>query len=66
MDSKSEHQAEIDAEAKQKAEARTARLLALIFGGMIVAMIGGMFALEIYGENQQGQSHNAPADAADR
>lgn len=60
--------AEINAEteAKNRAEARTARLLAVIFGGVIVLLIGGMLAFDIYAESLHGTSRNAPADAAER
>lgn len=51
--------------AKEKAEARTAFLLAVIFGGLIVAAIGGMLVFDMYGE-QQAKIMNAPAEAAHR
>ena len=53
-------------DSEEKAEARTARLLALIFGGLIVLLIAIMMGIDIYADNLQGQSHEAPADAAGR
>ena len=55
-----------EVDARQKAEARTARLLALIFGGVIVLLIGGMFVFDLYAESLQGHLRNTPADAAER
>jgi len=52
MDKKSETTSEAD--ARERAEAKTARLLALIFGGLIVALIAGMAAIDIYSERLQG------------
>jgi hypothetical protein len=53
-----------EAEEKAKAEARMARLLAAIFGGLIVAMIAGMLVFDAYGEKMAGIM-SAPADSAD-
>ena len=50
--------------AKERAEAKTARLLALIFGGLIVALIAGMAAIDIYSEKLQGGSSSVH-DAAE-
>jgi hypothetical protein len=54
-----------NAEDKNKADARTAFLLAVIFGGLIVASIAGMLIFDMYGE-RHANVMNAPADAADR
>jgi hypothetical protein len=62
MDNKSQAKTE----AKAAAESRTALLLGLIFGGMIVIMIAGMLAFDMYGEKHTGSAIKAPADAADR
>jgi len=56
----------LEREARQRAEQRMARILGIIFGGMIVLMIGGMLVFDVYSENAIGNAHNAPADAADR
>jgi len=54
-----------DAAARKRAEAKAARLLAIIFGGFIIAAIIGMMVFDSYGEKVSG-AMNAPADAADR
>jgi len=65
MDKSPEKRAE--AEAKHKAEARTARLLAIIFGGLIVAMIAGMLAFDLYAEKKMDNGvTRPPADAAEK
>jgi len=56
----------MDTDSETKAEARTARLLALIFGGLIVLLIAVMAGIDIYADNLQEHSHGAPADAAER
>jgi hypothetical protein len=55
-----------EGEAKKKAEARTALLLAVIFGGLIVIMVGGMLWFDIYAEKVTEAGYKAPADAAER
>ncbi len=55
-----------ESETTRKAEARTTLLIALIFGGLIIALIVGMAAFDLYAEKLQGASHRAPVDAADR
>ena len=53
--------------ARKRAEAKMARILGAIFGGLIVAMIAGMLAFDMYGEKMDGNGvYKAPADAADR
>jgi hypothetical protein len=59
MDQKSETSAE--AAARKKAEARAARILAVIFGLLMIAMIGGMLVFDIYTENL----HGSPAKVRD-
>jgi hypothetical protein len=59
-------QAANNVETKEKSEAKTALLLAIIFGGLVVIMIAGMLAFDIYAEKHSGGSYSAPADAADR
>ncbi len=51
------------AEAKSKAKAKTAILLAVIFGGLVVASIAGMLLFDAYGE-RQARTMGASADAA--
>ena len=53
-----------EAQAKEESEAKTARLLALIFGGLIVALIAGMAAIDIYSDKLQGASSSVH-DAAE-
>ena len=56
-----------EAEARKKAEHKTALLLGVIFGGLIVAMVAGMLAFDLYGEKLDGGgTYKAPADAAER
>jgi len=64
MDNKFETAAE--AEARKKAEAKASLWFGIIFGGMIVLMIAGMAAIDIYGEKLSGATYKAPADAVDR
>ena len=63
MDKRSESTA--NAEAREKAEAKMARLLALIFGSVIVVLIAGMAAIDIYAEKLQGSQTNVH-DAAEQ
>lgn len=51
--------------ARKKAEAKNTLLIAIILGGLIVVMIAGMLAFDIYAEKQTGQG-SAPAEAAER
>jgi hypothetical protein len=64
MDKKPETVA--DVEAKKKADARATFWFGAIFGGMIVLMIAGMAAIDIYMDKVGGTTHSTPADAADR
>ena len=50
-----------DEAAKKKAEARSALLVGLIFGGLIVVLIAGMLAFSIYTERREG---GTPPDSA--
>jgi len=54
-----------DADLQKRAEEKSALILGLVFGGMIMAMIAGMMAFEMYAEKIT-ESTTAPADAADR
>lgn len=61
------HASDNDPVAKKKAVARTAIILAVVFGGMITLMIAGMLAFDIYGEKKtEALSSRPPTDAADR
>lgn len=51
---------------EERARARTARLLALIFGGLIVVLIAIMMGIDLYAENLEQHGHDAPSDAAVR
>lgn len=62
MDKKPETSTET--EARKKAEAKATLLVRLIFVGLVVALIGVMAAISIYGEKQLGGTQ-APVDAAD-
>jgi len=64
MDKRVETVAEV--ESRKKKEARASFWFGIFFGGMIVLMIAGMVAIELYGESHSGLSSKAPADAADR
>lgn len=57
--------ARTEAETRKKSEARAGLILAVVFGGMVVLMIAGMIAFDIYGEKQAGRM-NAPAASAGR
>jgi cell division septal protein FtsQ len=54
MNKQSETAAE--AEARRKAEARTARILAVVFGLLMIVMIGGMLVFDMYTENLHGST----------
>lgn len=54
------------ARERKRKEAKAARLLAIIFGVMMVLMVGGMLVFDIYSERAIGNTQNAPADAAGR
>ena len=54
MEERSE--ANSESEAKKRAEAKTALLLAVIFGGLIAVLIAGMMAIDIYAEQLQGST----------
>ena len=53
-------------DSERRAEARTARRLALIFGALIVLLIAAMAGIDIYADNLQEHNHDVPADAAGR
>jgi hypothetical protein len=56
----------VEAEARKKADARASFWFGVIFAGMIVLMIAGMAAIDIYMDNVNGSEHSGPTDAADR
>lgn len=62
MDKKSE--TSTASEPKKQADAKSALVVRLIFGGVIVALIAVMAAISVYGERQTGGAA-APVDAAD-
>jgi flagellar basal body-associated protein FliL len=62
MDKKSE----TDVESAKKSKANGSLWFGIIFAAMIVLMIAGMAAIDIYGENLAGAAQRGPADAADR
>lgn len=62
MDRKSE--TDTQAEAKKRAEARRTLLVAVILGGIIVALIAGMMAIDIYAERLEASTSKVH-DAAD-
>jgi nitrate reductase NapE component len=54
------------ADARKKAEQKTAFRLALIFGSLIAVMIVGMLVFDVYSEKITEAGYKAPADAAER
>lgn len=62
MEKKSEPDAE--GEAKKRAEARTAMLVGIIFGGLVLVMIVGMLLFDMYAEKHQPGGSDMPANSA--